>query len=192
MIPGALTRALPVKTSQAETLAPAPSLALDEAGFEVFHARTSRPLWAYLRRIGGGPEAADDALQEAYLRFLTHPPTPESDERTRKAYLYRIATNLVRDRWRHNERERLGLDRFLVHLASRSGSRDADARLDFGEAFHQLPSRERALLWLAHVEGYEHREIAGILGLKETSIRVLLFRARQRLAQIMKKEETGR
>jgi RNA polymerase sigma-70 factor (ECF subfamily) len=46
---------------------------------------------------------------------------------------------------------------------------------------------ERSLLWLAYVEGSEHREIAAALGLKQKSIRVLLFRARQKFAQILKR-----
>ena len=44
-----------------------------------------------------------------------------------------------------------------------------------------LAPRDRALLWLAHVEGYDHREIARVLGLQESSVRVILFRARKKL-----------
>ena len=63
---------------------------LTEAEFEAFHARTSQPLWAYLRRISGDPAQADDVLQESYLRLLRHPPSPDRDERERKAYLFQI------------------------------------------------------------------------------------------------------
>ena len=50
-----------------------------------------------------------------------------------------------------------------------------------GAALDRLPPRDRALLWLAHVEGYDHREIAKVLGLQERSVRVILFRARKKL-----------
>jgi RNA polymerase sigma-70 factor (ECF subfamily) len=51
----------------------------------------------------------------------------------------------------------------------------------------ELKPRERALLWLAHVEGADHREIAAVLGVAEPSVRVLLFRARRRLAAVLEK-----
>ena len=53
-------------------------------------------------------------------------------------------------------------------------------------AFEQLKPRERQLLWLAHVEGFDHREIARLTGLRAASIRVLLFRARRELASVLR------
>ena len=46
-------------------------------------------------------------------------------------------------------------------------------------------------MWLAHVEGASHREIAAALGLREGSIRVLLSRARRRLADLLRKATAG-
>jgi len=153
---------------------------LTEAEFEAFHARTAQPLWAYLRRISGNAAVADDVLQESYLRLLRHPPAPDRDERERKAYLFQIATNLMRDRWRAQERERSALERLLSLWPSRSPEAGG-VSLDMAAALDRLPPRDRALLWLAHVEGYDHREIAKVLGLQERSIRVILFRARKKL-----------
>ena len=45
---------------------------------------------------------------------------------------------------------------------------------------------ERELVWLAYVEGSSHREIAEIMGLREVSIRPMLFRVRQKLAELLK------
>ena len=59
-------------------------------------------LWAYLARATSDPSAADDLLQEAYYRLLRATTTFESDEH-RKNYLFRIATNLIRDRFRRPE-----------------------------------------------------------------------------------------
>jgi RNA polymerase sigma-70 factor (ECF subfamily) len=53
--------------------------------------------------------------------------------------------------------------------------------------FGSLKPQEQSLLWLAYVEGFDHREIASALQLKEGSIRVLLFRARKKLAGILRK-----
>ena len=62
-----------------------------------------------------------------------------------------------------------------------------ESRADLRRAFDRLKPRERQLLWLAHVEGSDHREIARLTGLRTGSIRLLLFRARRRLAEVLRK-----
>jgi DNA-directed RNA polymerase specialized sigma24 family protein len=47
------------------------------------------------------------------------------------------------------------------------------------------------LLWLAYVEGFDHREIAAAKGVAEKSVRVLLFRARKALAAILSRAGLG-
>lgn len=156
---------------------------LDPAAFTAFHAGTAGPLWGYLKRIGGDETLADDVLQESYLRFLSRPPAAASSERERRGYLFQIATNLMRDRWRRETTERTGLARLLPR-GEEAWTRGATTdRLDCAAALARLRPRDRALLWLAHVEGYEHREIAEILGLRTAGVRVLLFRARKKMMQ---------
>ena len=53
------------------------------------------------------------------------------------------------------------------------------------QAFQRLKPRERQLLWLAYVEGSSHKEIADCTGLRAGSIRLLLFRARRKLAELI-------
>lgn len=164
------------------------ALALSEEEFERFHARTAAALWAYLRRLGGDGALADDVLQESYVKFLGHA-SSGSDDREKRAYLYRIATNLLRDRWRQERRETLGLSALLGGWKERGREADAFSRIDLESAFNRLEPRERAILWLAYVEGYDHREIAGIVGVKEGSVRVLLFRARKKAARELDRKE---
>src|SRR3979490_2709532 len=72
---------------------------MDEDAFRLFYDRTARPVWAYLSRMTGDARLADDLLQESYYRFLRARVTHESDAH-RRNYLFRIATNLVRDEHR--------------------------------------------------------------------------------------------
>jgi RNA polymerase sigma-70 factor (ECF subfamily) len=58
-----------------------------------------------------------------------------------------------------------------------------------GPAMAQMRPRERQLLWLAHAEGYSHREIAEVTGLGSTSIRLLLFRARRKIARLLREQD---
>jgi RNA polymerase sigma-70 factor, ECF subfamily len=164
----------------------------DEA-FRGFYATTARPLWSYLRASCGNAALADDLLQESYLRLLSADLAHEEDS-GRRAYLYRIATNLLRDHWRRGQRRpepssAAGEDAF-TEITPAAGAGPCE-RLDVRRALAKLAPRDRQLLWLAHVEGASHRELASILGLGATSVRVLLFRARRRLAAALETRETS-
>lgn len=159
---------------------------MDETIFEEIYEQTARPLWAYIARISGNPTAADDILQETYLRFLNSPPK-QNDLQEEKPYLYKIATNLVYDRFRKMKRE--GSRENLLPEKSETVIENFREELEMTQVFSRLKQQERALLWLAYVEGCEHREIARILKLYVMSVRVLLFRARRRLAQFLEGEK---
>ena len=62
-----------------------------------------------------------------------------------------------------------------------------ELRHDMMRVFSELKPQDRALLWLAHVEGSSHAEIAETLGVKEKSVKVMVFRARKRLAELLTK-----
>jgi RNA polymerase sigma-70 factor (ECF subfamily) len=155
---------------------------MDEGSFRGFYDRTAGALRAYLARASGSWQLADDLVQESYYRFLRSG-FAGSDERHRKNYLYRIGTNLVRD---HYRRHRPTTDR-LPEAGGEPGHDDRiQLRFDMADALSELGGRDRQLLWLAYVEGASHREVASILGLKEGSIRPMMFRARQRLAKLLR------
>ena len=62
--------------------------------------------------------------------------------------------------------------------------------LELSQVFSRLNERERMLLWLAYVEGYDHDQIAYIANIRKLSVKVLLFRARRRLAQLIEGEKS--
>jgi RNA polymerase sigma-70 factor (ECF subfamily) len=123
---------------------------------------------------------AEDLLQEAYCRFLSSK-LPEMDESSQQSYLFRIATNLLHDRWRRHQESPIPEN---FHERT-SGPPQLDRHLELRRAFQQLKVRERELLWLAYVEGFQHHEIARSTGLRHKSVRLLLFRARRRLAKLI-------
>ena len=158
---------------------PAGWLSLDEDAFRTFYAETAPALRRYARRVSGDPSVADDVLQEAYLRLLQAriAVTGPSDLR---AYLFRIATNLLNDHFREAKRSealRLPGPATVEPVSDRAG--------DVRRGLARLQPRERQLLWLAYAEGSTHREIAAVTGLRPSSIRTLLFRARRRLTSML-------
>jgi len=159
---------------------------MDEEAFRAFYDRTARLLWAYLSRTTGSPATADDLLQESYYRFLRARVAHES-EAHRRHYLFRIATNLVRDR----HRRRLAAPEYSIdprdcgELASPLDPHAPEQRADLLRAMARLKPRERAMLWLAYAQGSTHREIGDALGLKTGSVKLLLHRARRKMARLL-------
>jgi len=164
---------------------------LTESEFQDLYRLHARPLWAYLYRLTGNAADADDLLQEAFCRMLAAPLATRDDGELR-AYLFRVASNAATDLWRRGGRGKRREEPLSEEAAgaARHGD-DAVLKRDMARTFRDLKPQERMLLWLAHVEGSEHREIAAALGLKAASVPVLLFRARRRLAGLLRKKGYG-
>jgi RNA polymerase sigma-70 factor (ECF subfamily) len=162
-------------------------LEMDEESFRGFYDRTARSLRAYLARVTGDGALADDLLQEAYYRFLRARGNYEGEAHRRNT-LFRIATNLIHDS-RRRARVAPLIDTTAHEIADRRDEAAATERAtDLRRAMTHLKPRERALLWLAYAQGSSHKEIAESLGLRTASVKLLLFRARRRLAGLL----TGR
>jgi len=159
---------------------------MDSDAFAGFYQRSAPALRAYLVRVSGNPALADDLMQESYLRFLCAS-LPEGGEVNYRRYLYRIATNLMRDHWKR-PRAACIEDVPERYLAARDGLSRIDSQATLDPALARMRPRERQLLWLAHAEGYSHREIAEITGLNAAGIRLLLFRARRKIARVLRQQ----
>jgi RNA polymerase sigma-70 factor (ECF subfamily) len=159
---------------------------MDSETFAAFYERSARPLWAYLARVSRDAALADDLLQESYVRFLcaAH---PEDGEVSARRYLFRIASNLMRDHWRRPKTASIEeIPEELFQARDHSGA--CESRVLLVPALKNMRPRERQLLWLAYAEGYSHREIADITGLASASIRLLLFRARRKIARLLREQ----
>lgn len=151
----------------------------DEAAFCALYRKTAPALQGYIRKTCGNAALAEDILQETFYRFL-RADVPEMDANQTKSYLFKIATTLLVDHWRREKREK-----FWRNLWRPPVSAQDEKTGVVSHALTFLKPAERALVWLAYVEGFDHGEIASTLGLKEKSIRVLLFRARKNLVRIL-------
>ncbi|MGO8758113.1 MAG: RNA polymerase sigma factor [Terracidiphilus sp.] len=162
--------------------------AMENEAFALFYERSARPLWAYLARVSSDPALADDLMQESYVRFLCADGAPsliDEGEADARLYLFRIATNLLRDHWRRPHPASIEEVPEESFAAPDSTAR-ADSQILLGPALGRMKPRERQLLWLAYAEGYSHREIAAVTGLAAASIRLLLFRARRRIGGLLR------
>jgi RNA polymerase sigma-70 factor (ECF subfamily) len=154
---------------------------LEEQAFAVCYQENARALWSYLYRVTGRASDADDLVQEAFCRLFQAEVGALGPEQLRR-YVFRIGSNLLADRWRHAMQESSWIERLR-------GAAEPHVEPEYDDSvsreFAALKPRERALLWLAYVEGESHEEIAAALGLSRGSIKVLLSRARGRLRGLL-------
>ena len=154
---------------------------MDEQAFHACYRRTAGPLRAYVTRVMGSVSHADDIVQEAYLRLLRIE-RPSDDPAVQRALLIRIASNLMVDHWRRTRRE---LPESAAPPESGADGPDLALRLDMARVFGALRPEQRQLVWLAYVERASHKEISAAIGVRECSVRVLLHRAKRKLAEIL-------
>lgn len=165
---------------------------MDEETFRAFYERTARGLWAYLTRLTGDRQLAEDLLQETFYRFLRAAASYDNETHRRNS-LYRIATNLARDVRRRSLSRAASIpagdDIERVPSGQDAGATERTA--DVSRAMSRLKPRERAALWLAYGEGASHQEIADVLGMRTTSLKPMLFRARRKLAELLGRGPCG-
>jgi RNA polymerase sigma-70 factor (ECF subfamily) len=133
---------------------------------------------------------ADDAFQEVFLRYLSNRPA-FSDGIHERAWFIRVTINVCHSHHRSIWfRKRVSLDSF-------AGAADAfgDAAEDDGQgaellhAVMRLSDKLRPTVHLFYYEGYSVREISGILGVNESTIRSRLMQARSKLKDLLVEEE---
>ena len=170
----------------------------DVSAFEALFERWARPLLRYLERMVRDRGAAEELVQEAFLRVYRARERYEPDARF-STWLYRIATNLALNELRRPRRRdpHESLDRpdaralraespasdDLAHARQRAQRLEA--------ALAELPERQRAALWLSAVEGLSYAEVADSLEVSESAVKALVHRARSRLADRLEMPDGG-
>ena len=158
----------------------APATALSELAFQRLYEDNATNIHSYLLAVSARRDVADDLLQETFCRLLLHPKsTAHLDPLELRRYLFRIATNLLRDRYRSGDTTPFN------DPPEPSATTSPDTSLDIARMLQALKPRERELLWLAYVEGMDHAEISSATGLHRLSVRTLLFRARNKAKQFL-------
>ncbi len=150
----------------------------------------------YLTRRLGDRDWAEEVAQETFVRALR-----QERIESERSWLYAVATNLVRDEARKDERRRRHLQ--LLADEAREAEREdpgpsalerAQEAADARRALEQLAERDRNAL-LMREEGLDYQEIADALELSVGSVGTTLARARRRLAEAyetMQAERTRR
>ena len=128
----------------------------------------------------GDVQEAEDAVQDAFVRYLERQPAFESDAHAGH-WLMKVALNGCKSRLRRK------LRRPTVELLDIYPAPDGDSR-ELVEAVLALPPKQRAAVHLHYYEGYTTDEIARMLGQRPGTVRSHLSRAREALREQLKGE----
>jgi RNA polymerase sigma-70 factor, ECF subfamily len=140
-------------------------------------------LHRYITRLAGDPSLADDVTQELFVR-LWKEMTTVGEPANARAWLYRVATNLVIDRGQ-TQRRSLAVILPFAFAPTNVPSRDPDVERDVARrqlvrrALARLPEPMRQSLLLHH-DGLTGKEIALVLGIKPSYVGTLVLRAHDR------------
>jgi RNA polymerase sigma-70 factor (ECF subfamily) len=143
------------------------------------------PLVRYLTRRLGDRDWAEEVAQETFVRALR-----QTDLQNERAWLFAVATNLVRDEARKDSRRRRHLELLTAEAKAESVAEPpltdlerAQERALARRAIDALSERDREAL-LMREEGLDYNEIAAALELSVASVGTTLSRARRRLVEV--------
>jgi RNA polymerase sigma factor (sigma-70 family) len=128
---------------------------------------------------------AEDALQTTFmyaLRALQRGVVPEIE----LAWLLSIARNVCLTRWNTNRRRgerEIARDPHVLQQVAPCREREGEELFRLQEALEAMPERERRAILLREWQGLSYREIAAELGLSQSAVETLIFRARIVLAK---------
>ena len=168
----------------------------DATAFETIYELHSRRVYALCLRMTGDPVEAEDLTQEAFLQVFRKIHTFRG-ESAFSSWLHRLTANIVLMRFRRKRPVALSLDEMTRpdddkgHHAFEIGASDQRLnglfdRVDIHAALDQLPQGYKSMFLLHDVQGYEHNEIASMLGCSVGNSKSQLHKARKRLRDLLR------
>ncbi len=140
-------------------------------------------LYAVAFNVCKNQEDAEDVVQDAFLQYYTCRKEFENEQHIR-AWLIRIvinkAKNMNRTFWRRNK---LSLEDYMETLTFETPESET-----LFETVMGLPEKYRIIVHLFYYEDYSVREIADILNISESNVKIRLMRARTLLKEVLMEE----
>jgi RNA polymerase sigma-70 factor, ECF subfamily len=168
------------------------------AAFEYLYQLHGRRVYALCLRMVGNPADAEDLMQEAFLQLFRKIATFRG-ESAFSTWLHRMTVNVVLMRLRKKSLPTDSLEETMEPDAENSGpKRDVGApdlrlsgavdRVNLERSIEQLPPGYRTVFVLHDVQGYEHNEIANMMGCSVGNSKSQLHKARTRLRELLQEE----
>lgn len=163
----------------------------DPGAFEAAVSRYERRLWAFLCRLCGRREVADELLQETFLR-LARGARQLREDTVLSAWLFTVARNLARSHARWSWLDGVRLAELAAKLLSREEQESPLQQLAASEsarraerALAEMSTSSREVALLVWIEQMSPSEAASVLGIRPEAARQRLARARQHMEQAL-------
>lgn len=133
----------------------------------------------------GDHDNAEDIVQEVFVKVYSALASFRGEAEL-GTWIYRITTNLslnhVKQHKRKAERSIDVMDAAATHLASHDNhTEESDRRLHIERALHELPTLQRAVVILRHLDGLSTRQVSQILKCSEGTVKTHLFRGLKKM-----------
>ncbi|WP_227521418.1 MULTISPECIES: RNA polymerase sigma factor [Bacillus] len=144
-------------------------------------------LYYYLLKLSGSPTAAEDLVQETFVRATIS--LHQAEGTSARAWLYKVARNVYLDEWRRKKRWSWVSFFHDTQMISPYGIPDMEMdRVEdnkmLAELLYRLPENYRSIIHLREIEEMNYDEIAEALDMTEGQVKVTLHRARKKLQQL--------
>jgi RNA polymerase sigma-70 factor (ECF subfamily) len=170
----------------------------DAAAFEHLYQLHSRRVYALCLRMVGNPSDAEDLMQEAFLQLFRKIGTFRG-ESAFSTWLHRMTVNVVLMRLRKKSLPAASLEETTEPDEETGGPRKdigapdlrlsgAVDRVNLERSIEKLPPGYRTVFVLHDVQGFEHNEIAGIMGCSVGNSKSQLHKARTRLRELLQED----
>jgi RNA polymerase sigma-70 factor (ECF subfamily) len=166
----------------------------DVACFEALYARHKRRIFSLCLRMTGNFAQAEDFTQEAFLQ-LYRKIASFRGESAFSTWLHRLSVNVILMHWRKKGLSEVSLEETLEPQSEDGPKKDIGKRddvlhgsvdrINLDRAIASLPPGYRIIFVLHDVEGYEHNEIAEMLGCSIGNSKSQLHKARMKLRTLL-------
>jgi RNA polymerase sigma-70 factor (ECF subfamily) len=173
------------------------SAAGDTKAFEELYHRHFRRVYALCLRMMGNPTEAEDMTQDVFVQLFNKIGMFRG-ESAFTTWLHRMTVNQVLMHFRKKStRSELLTDEGETPVQIVQGTANPNAmpivdRISLERALKQLPVGYRTVFVLHDIEGYEHYEIAGMLGIAEGTSKSQLHKARLKLRQLIRQQAASK
>lgn len=154
----------------------------DGQAYQLLFTRYKDPVWSYVYRRVRDQQSASELYQEVFLKVWRFAKTFQTGSKVRP-WIYRIASNVIKDRYRKSTREVTTTT--LEGLTPQGRLHDPIATQDLERAIDQLPDTLKEAFLLGALQGLDHKEVADALGISPANARARVSRARIRLRELL-------
>lgn len=165
----------------------------DRNAFEVLYHRHNRRVYSLCLRMVGNASEAEDLTQEVFIQLYRRIGSYRGDAAF-STWLHRLTVNQVLMRFRKKDiKFEVTTEEGILPVVAEKGSENPSTmpiidQIALDKAISELPTGYRTVFVLHDIEGYEHEEVAKMLGITAGTSKSQLHKARMKLRTLLSKK----